>query len=91
MGVFGDVAQLVEHYNGIVGVRGSIPLISTASFRRQKPTKLGSFELLSLFFVLSAKADQTREFRIALAVFLGPALSWPFSFLLFKNVTSHQA
>ena len=25
----GDVAQLVEHHNGIVGVRGSTPLVST--------------------------------------------------------------
>ena len=30
---FGDVAQLVEHHNGIVGVRGSNPLVSTK--RRQ--------------------------------------------------------
>lgn len=30
--LFGDVAQLVEHHNGIVGVRGSIPLISTKLF-----------------------------------------------------------
>ncbi len=28
----GDVAQLVEHYNGIVGVRGSTPLISTRTY-----------------------------------------------------------
>ena len=29
--IFGDVAQLEEHHNGIVGVVGSNPIISTES------------------------------------------------------------
>ncbi len=29
--VFGDIAQLVEHFNGIEGVSGSNPLISIES------------------------------------------------------------
>jgi hypothetical protein len=33
----GVVAQLVEHHNGIVGVRGSNPLGSTSSFQQKAP------------------------------------------------------
>lgn len=33
---FGDVAQLEEHHNGIVGVVGSNPIISTKKARQNK-------------------------------------------------------